>query len=207
MTKQYGFYVNTSTCSGCKTCQVSCQEHNNLPVDILWRRVFEYGGGSWVPEGTIYEPNGIFRYYVSISCQHCAEPQCVKVCPTTAMHKDENGIVSVDQAKCIGCRYCEWACPYGAPHFNNEIGKMSKCNMCEDLVEQGKRPACVDACPTRSLDFGEIGDLRKKYGNINGIEPLPTGDLTNPSLVIHPHKNAQLSGKGNGHLQNMPEEL
>lgn len=207
MTKQFAFYVDTSACCGCKVCQVACQDKNNLPAEILWRRVFEYGGGSWNKKGNIYVPNNTFRYYVSTACQHCQNPLCVNVCPTGAMHKDENGIVSVNAATCIGCRYCEWACPYGAPQFNEELGVMTKCNMCKDFVAEGKRPACVEACVTRCMDFGELKDLRAKYGNIDAIEPLPSGKITQPSLVITPHRHAQPAGSGTGKIENMPEEL
>ncbi len=108
---------------------------------------------------------------------HCQDPVCVNVCPTTAMSKDENGIVSVDADKCIGCRYCEWACPYGAPQFNEAAGVMTKCNMCQDLVAEGGNPACVDACPMRALEFGDIEELQAKYGTLDGIAPLPSGEI------------------------------
>ncbi|MBE3117566.1 MAG: dimethylsulfoxide reductase subunit B [Candidatus Atribacteria bacterium] len=207
MSKQLAFYVDTSKCTGCKTCQVACQDKNNLPAEILWRRVFTYGGGSWNKKGNIYVPNNIFRYYVSTACQHCQEPKCVEVCPTGAMHKDQNGIVSVNAETCIGCRYCEWACPYGAPQFNEELGVMTKCDMCKDYVAEGKRPACVDSCVTRCMDFGELEELRAKYGDIDAIEPLPSGKYTKPSLVLTPHRDAQPAGSGTGKIANMPEEL
>ena len=84
---------------------------------------------------------------------------------------------------------------------------MTKCNFCEDLVAQGKNPVCVDACPMRALEFGELSELRAKYGSQNAIEPLPPSNLTSPALVITPHKNAHASGKGTGQVFNLPEEL
>jgi anaerobic dimethyl sulfoxide reductase subunit B (iron-sulfur subunit) len=138
---------------------------------------------------------------------HCQNPACVQACPTGAMSKDENGIVSVNQDQCVGCRYCEWACPYGAPQFIEELGVMSKCNFCKDLVSQGEKPACVAACVMRALDFGEIDELRAKHGSQASIEPLPDSALTRPSVVITPHKHAQASGTGTGRILNLPEEL
>lgn len=207
MAKQKAFYFDSSTCIGCKACQTACVDKNDLPLGILWRRVFEYGGGAWIQRNGVSTPSNVFTYFVSTACQHCQDPACVHVCPTTAMHKREDGIVLVDASKCIGCRYCEWACPYGAPQFSQEKGVMTKCTFCEDLQTQGLNPACVDACVMRALDFGELEDLRKKYGDVNAIEPLPTADITQPSIVITPHRSAQLSGTGTGKIQSLPEEL
>ena len=207
MAKQLAFYIDTSVCTGCKTCQIACKDKNNLPTEISLRRVFQYGGGGWVPKEGTWIPNQVFGYTVSISCQHCQEAACVQVCPTTAMHKDENGIVSIDGDKCIGCRYCEWACPYGAPHFNEVTGTMTKCDMCQDLIAQGQNPACVDACPMRAIQYGELEQLQSQYGEVDAIEPLPSAEFTKPSLVITPHKHAQMSGAGTGHILNLAEEL
>ncbi|EHC48546.1 Anaerobic dimethyl sulfoxide reductase chain B, partial [Salmonella enterica subsp. enterica serovar Inverness str. R8-3668] len=111
--KQYGFYVDSSRCSGCKTCQVSCKDNKDLDVGPKLRRVYEYGGGSWVKEGESWH-HDTFTYYLSIACNHCDEPVCVSGCPTGAMHKrKEDGLVVVDDSVCVGCRYCEMRCPYG----------------------------------------------------------------------------------------------
>lgn len=109
MLKRPAFHIDIDICTGCKTCMVACMDKNDLPVNILFRRVTEYTGGEWVtnPDGTCEQ--NVFAYYVSISCNHCENPICIRSCPTTAMHKDENGIVSVDYDKCVGCRYCEWS--------------------------------------------------------------------------------------------------
>ncbi len=207
MAKQLAFYFDSSACIGCKACQIACQDKNDLPADIMWRRVFRYGGGNWIHTGLVAVPNNLFRYFVSISCQHCQDPACVTVCPTTAMSKDENGIVSIDPSQCIGCRYCEWACPYGAPHFDAAAGVMTKCNFCKDLLDAGGNPACVDACVMRALDFGELSDLQAKYGTLDAIEPLPSGEYTSPSLVITPHRNAEMVGEATGQIVNLPEEI
>ncbi len=207
MAKQLGFYLDQNYCTGCKACQTACKDKNDLPVGVTWRRVVEYTGGGWTTDANAgtFEPH-VFTYYTSISCNHCDDPICVKVCPTEAMHKGEDGIVSVDAGKCVGCRYCEWACPYSAPQFNPESGVMTKCNFCADYLAEGKDPACVAACPSRVLKFGEIDELRAQYGDTANIEPLPDPSITHPNLVLTPHRQAATTGTGTGHIAN-PEEI
>lgn len=207
MAKQLGFYIDSRACIKCKACQIACKDKNDLPVGLLWRRVFQYGGGNWVPSGDLLAPSNIYAYSISVSCMHCQNPLCVKACPTQAMHKRDDGVVLIDADKCIGCRYCEWACPYGAPQFNEEKGVMTKCDFCVDLQAKGENPACVDACVMRVLQFGELEELQARYGTQNAVEPLPLGNLTNPSFVLTPHKNAQASGTGSGWILNLPEEI
>ncbi|MZI95007.1 dimethylsulfoxide reductase subunit B [Vibrio sp. CAIM 722] len=188
--KQLGFYIDTSRCSGCKTCQVSCKDKNNIDVGRKYRRVYEYGGGTWEKQGNAWQ-NNTFAYYASISCNHCSNPTCVEGCPTGAMHKrDDNGVVLVNQDVCIGCRYCEMRCPYGAPQFDEEKGVISKCDFCLDRLEQGLNPVCVDSCPQRAIEFGDIDELRAKYGHEADIAPLPSSEFTHPNLVIKPHPKA-----------------
>ncbi len=205
MTGQLGFHIDQNYCTGCKACQIACIDKNNLPNGVRWRRVAEYTGGTYTegPDNT-YHPQ-IFTYYTSISCNHCQNPICVKVCPTKAMHKDNNGIVTIDREKCVGCRYCEWACPYGAPQYNADTGIMTKCNLCTDYLNQGKDPACVTACPSRVLHYGDLNQLHNQYGTTADIEPLPDPTITKPALVITPHRHAQKTGYGNGQLANAQE--
>lgn len=209
MTTQMAFYFDASACNGCKACMVACKSKNELPVGINWRHVTEYGGGSWVPDPEDPKrmaPNNIFAYAVSVACNHCQDPICVESCPTGAMTKRDDGLVVIDEARCIGCRYCEWACPYGAPQFDASAGVMTKCNFCEDVVAEGESPYCVAACPARALDFGELSELQAKYGDVAAIEPLPAADLTKPALVITPHRHAQMSGEGTGRILLRSEE-
>jgi anaerobic dimethyl sulfoxide reductase subunit B (iron-sulfur subunit) len=207
MAKQLAFYFDASACGDCKACQIACKDKNDLPVGILWRRVFQYGGGSWVKQENVLVPNNVFSYSVSTACMHCQEPVCRDVCPAAAITKRADGVVLIDEAKCIGCRYCQWACPYGAPQFNEEKGVMTKCTFCQDYLAEGKAPACVDACVTRAIRFGDLEELRAEFGNLDAIEPLPLSKYTKPSLVITPHKNSQVSGSGTGKILNLPEEL
>jgi anaerobic dimethyl sulfoxide reductase subunit B len=200
-----GFYFDASVCNGCKACNIACKDKHDLPVGVNWRRVVEYTGGSWSVAGNTATPN-VFSYYTSISCNHCENPVCTQVCPTTAMTQREDGTVFVDDDKCVGCRYCEWACPYSAPQFNAETGHMTKCDLCADYRDAGQDPACVAACPSRALDWGPIEELRAKYGSQNAFEPLPDPELTRPNLVIKPHRDAQPAGMGTGTIAN-PKEI
>jgi anaerobic dimethyl sulfoxide reductase subunit B len=208
MAKQFAFHFDSSACNGCKACAIACKSKNDLPVGINFRHVVEYGGGNWVPDprdNQFIVPNNVFVYSLSVACMHCENPACVNVCPTTAMHKREDGIVLVDGNKCIGCRYCEWACPYGAPQFDQSSGVMRKCDFCVDQIEQGGEPYCAAACVMRALEFGELDELRAKYGSEASIEPLPPAEITQPSIVITPHRNAQKSGQGTGRIIDLQE--
>lgn len=193
---QYGFYFDASKCTGCKTCMVACKDKNNLPVGMNFRRVTEFSGGNWRQDrATGAWHQDAFAYYLSISCNECSDPACVKVCPTKAHFKRaEDGLVLIDPKKCIGCGASLAACPYGAPQLDREARKMRKCDTCLDRREKGLNPVCVDACPQRALDFGPIDELRKKYGDCAAIAPLPDVSVTKPNLVIHPTKSAKKPG-------------
>ncbi|HYG59747.1 MAG TPA: DMSO/selenate family reductase complex B subunit [Symbiobacteriaceae bacterium] len=179
---QMGFYYDMTACIACKTCQVACNDKNDLKVGTLFRRVHTFEGGKF-PKPWVY--------HLSIACNHCAEPRCVQNCPTGALSKREkDGLVVHDKDACIGCRYCTWACPYGAPQFIEEAGRIGKCTGCADLVDRGQNPACVDACGMRVLEFGEVEALRQKYGDSPNLVVLPDPGITTPSLVIKPNLQA-----------------
>ncbi len=127
MTTQYGFFIDSSRCTGCKTCELACKDYKDLTPDVSFRRIYEYAGGDWQEDNGVWHQN-VFAYYLSISCNHCEDPACTKVCPSGAMHKREDGFVVVDEDVCIGCRYCHMACPYGAPQYNAAKGHMTKCD-------------------------------------------------------------------------------
>ncbi len=198
------FYFDSRNCSGCKTCQVACKDKNDLALGTLWRRVYEVTGGEWEQKGNTWVPN-IYAYNISLSCNHCEDPICLKNCPTQAIQKREDGIVTINQNICIGCKYCSWVCPYGAPQYNEEKGVMGKCDLCADYIDEGKNPSCVDACPTRSFDFGTYSDLVKKYGEKEHVYPLPNPEITKPSIVIKPHKDAHMAKELNPEVVNMEE--
>ncbi|MFP4469034.1 MAG: DMSO/selenate family reductase complex B subunit [Bacteroidales bacterium] len=189
MSQQLAFYFDADACSGCKTCQIACKDKNDLPLGVLWRRVYEVTGGDWQRKGAAWAHN-LYAYNVSLACNHCKEPVCLKSCPAKAIVKRSDGIVLIDETKCMGCRYCEWVCPYGSPQFNTEKGVMTKCNLCVDYVEKGRNPSCVDSCPMRAMDFGNYDDLVEKYGDKDDIYPLPNRHHTDPSILLHPHRSA-----------------
>ena len=194
--KQYGFYFDSERCTGCKTCELACKDYKDLGTDVNFRRIYEYTGGNWsqLADGCWHQD--VFAYYMSISCNHCSAPACTKVCPTGAMHKNEDGFVIVNEEICIGCRYCHMACPYDAPQYDG----------CYSRVKAGQKPICVDACPLRALDFAPIDELRVKYGDQASIAPLPPADITYPNLVVKPNKNSRPSGDTSGFLGN-PREV
>ncbi|NJB67566.1 anaerobic dimethyl sulfoxide reductase subunit B (iron-sulfur subunit) [Desulfobaculum xiamenense] len=198
MLKRPAFHVDMQACTGCRTCVMACIDRNDLPEGILYRRVVEYSGGtcSRNADGTFAQD--VFAYHLSIACNHCQNPICVRSCPTGAMRKDEHGIVSVDAKLCVGCRYCEWGCPYCAPQFDAKAGRMTKCDLCRDLLEQGQPPACVSACPNRALHFGEYEDLASMFGEFEVVAPLPDRAITQPNLLVTPARNARPSGSRSG---------
>lgn len=204
MAKQYAFYFNASACTGCKACQIACKDDNNLEVGIRWRRVAAVERGEWTRDGNVWQQN-ILSYNVSVSCNHCQNALCTTVCPTGAMEKREDGIVLLNQDACIGCRYCEWTCPYGAPQFDAAVGKMSKCDFCVENVDAGKAPACVAACPMRALDFGDLEELQAKYGTVDSVYPLPEGSVTQPAIVITPTSKATTANALDARIGNLEE--
>ncbi|QWA10532.1 dimethylsulfoxide reductase subunit B [Sodalis ligni] len=205
MSTQYGFYIDSSRCTGCKTCELACKDYKNLGPNVSFRRIYEYTGGSWQQDGYGYHQD-VFAYYLSIACNHCEDPACVKVCPSGAMHKGDDGFVVVNEDICIGCRYCHMACPYGAPQFNAEKGHMTKCDGCHERVAVGQKPVCVESCPLRALDLAPIGDLRDKYGDLAAVAPLPDPMFTQPNLVIKPNAGSRPLGDTTGYLAN-PKEV
>jgi len=190
MAQQVGFFIEQNRCMGCKACQAACKDKHDLEVGQLWRRVTEIEGGNYFEDGAAIHPN-IYAFWTSLGCNHCADPACVKNCPTGAMYKrSEDGIVLHDDQKCIGCKMCMWSCPYGAPQYNPLKGKVGKCDYCIDYVQKGKDPACVSACPVRALHAGKLTELQAKHGTKAQTKGMPSPDITHPSIVIMPHKDA-----------------
>lgn len=190
MSKQIAFYVEQKHCTGCGTCQIACKDKHNLPQGQSFRQVRAYEGGSFAVASNVVQHN-IYAYWVTVSCNHCMNAVCVTVCPNGAIKKrGEDGLVLINEERCTGCRRCQTACPYQAPQFDAVKGKMKKCDFCQELLRKGKAPACISACPMRVLGYGELGELREKYGNTNWVKGLPTTTKLEPAWVLVPHRDA-----------------
>lgn len=142
--EQYRFHFDATRCVGCRCCEVACNEQNNNPADVKWRRVGEMEGGTF--------PESLLLIH-SMSCNHCIEPACLIGCPTESYIKFDNGIVFHDDDACIGCQYCTWNCPYGAPVYHASRGIVTKCHMCHERLDEGQSPACVQACPAGAIEI------------------------------------------------------
>jgi len=199
----YAFTFDESSCTGCKACQAACKDKNNLPLGVLWRRVYEVSGGKWTQTGEAWTST-VFAYNLSIACNHCVHPKCAGVCPVDAYEVRSDGIVLINTKKCIGCGYCAWACPYDAPQVDKPAGYMTKCNLCYDNLDVGLPPACVAACPLRCLELVESSYLGIEEKGLvlwstPGAEhpfPLPKLSRTEPHLVIKPHPAGKQVGEG-----------
>lgn len=201
---QLAFYFDSSACSGCKACQVACKDKHALPLGVLWRRVYEVAGGGWTRRGEAWLAT-VYAYNVSLACNHCERPICVEVCPAKAINKRDDGIVLIETTKCMGCRYCSWACPYGAPQYDEAQGKMTKCTFCVDNIDAGLPPTCVAACPMRALDYGTRKELESRHGTGKTVYPLPAAELTEPSLIVEPHAAASRAANEPAEIGNREE--
>jgi anaerobic dimethyl sulfoxide reductase subunit B (iron-sulfur subunit) len=203
---QHGFYFDTSRCTGCKTCELACKDYNDLGPEITYRRVYDYEGGSWAQDGQGAWTQDAFVYHLSLSCNHCNAPICVFVCPTGAMHKEANGIVRVNRQVCVGCGYCQLACPYGAPHVSAVTHQSAKCDGCYERTMANKKPICVEACPLRALDFDDMEALHGKYQGLISIAPMPDPSHTLPNIIIKPSPATREVGDTEGFIAN-PKEV
>lgn len=197
----YGMLIDAATCAGCNACTMACKYQNATPHGMYWCKVLMGEYGAYPNSGQTVLP---------ISCQHCTNAPCVRACPTGASHYDENGNVQVDYDKCIGCRNCMAACPYDArssnwadpaehPYYEgfeqtpyeqlraseHQQGVVEKCVMCHGRTAEGKDPACVQTCITKSRWFGDLDDpdseICKKIAEL-GARPLMPEYGTCPSV-------------------------
>ncbi len=173
--KQHGFFFNADNCIACHACEAACSEKNDNPAHIAFRSVGFVEGGTY--------PN-YQRLNISMACNHCDNPVCLKGCPTRAYTKfAEYGAVLQDPDICFGCGYCTWVCPYNAPQLDPIKGQVSKCNMCVDRLEVGLKPACVSACLGKALDFGVIENIPEGRSQAKAEIPgFPRTDITHPNV-------------------------
>jgi formate dehydrogenase iron-sulfur subunit len=177
-----GFFTDTSVCIGCKACEVACKEWNAVPEDGLvltgmsydntaslsastWRHVAFIEQIGRRPADTGGQPDGAdgVRWLMSSDvCKHCTEAACLDVCPTGALMRTEFGTVVVQDDVCNGCGYCVPACPFGVIGRRESDGGAHKCTLCYDRIGDGLTPACAKACPTESIQYGPLDELRER---------------------------------------------
>lgn len=171
---RYGMVIDLKRCINCRACSIACKIENFIPPGIFWSDVLTIESGKY--------PN-VKKIFIPKLCMHCDDPLCVKVCPTGASYKREDGVVLIDQDKCCGCRYCVVACPYQARFVNekvikyftsevtpyemigaplHKVGVVEKCNLCIEKVEKGEEPACVKTCQAKARYFGDLDDPQSK---------------------------------------------
>jgi len=199
---RYGMVIDLKRCIGCYGCQIFCKAENATPPGILWSRVLFYESGHY--------PN-VKKMRIPLLCMHCKEPACVDVCPTGASTRRPDGIVTVDSTKCLGCKSCVIACPYGARFFYSEekeyfpgqrltpyervgyqrhrTGVVEKCDFCLSRIQQGLEPACVVSCMAKARYFGDLDDPNSQVSqlirNYNGFQMHPELG-TDPSVYYLP---------------------
>ena len=151
---QYAIITDLNRCVGCLACTVACKAVNNVPVGAFWIKTLRVGPNPI--EGGRGDWPDVEMYFLPIQCQHCADPECVKVCPTGASHKAADGTVQIDKSKCIGCQFCAMSCPYNVRYLNEEERVVEKCTLCEQKIAQGELPQCVAQCGSRARFFGDL---------------------------------------------------
>lgn len=182
MTK-LGMVIDLDRCIGCQTCANACKVQNNVPMGMLWNRVLTEGSEEIDGVSGVY-PH-VKKKYIPVSCQHCENAPCVKVCPVGATYKADDGTVQIDYDRCIGCRYCMAACPYNVRVFNwteavrhpgfnygdskvpvRKVGVVEKCTMCKERTSEGLDPMCVVCCPAEARTFGDLDDPNSEVSRL-----------------------------------------
>lgn len=180
--RQIGFFVDATRCIACRTCEVACKDFNDAAVGRRIRKLRTFEGGDFP---------AVFAYNISMSCNHCEAPLCVRGCPAGAYTKRErDGIVVHDARRCIGCRYCTCLCPYGAPQYDPREGRVRKCNLCVEELDNGNSPVCVTSCPMRAIEIGPLDEIAARPGATIAIAGLPSAALTGPATRYKVRKEA-----------------
>ncbi len=168
--KRLGMVIDLKKCIGCHTCTLACKVDHGTPPGVFWNLVIDQEVGAYP---------SVKRQFIPRLCMHCENAPCVVVCPTGASYKRDDGLVLIEEKKCLGCKQCLLACPYGARYLNQskggyfpagwtpaeevlyrgwEFGVVEKCNLCVDTIAKGEDTACVRACPLRARIFGDLND-------------------------------------------------
>ena len=171
MGKRYAFLVDTSLCIGCNACENACKNYYQQEASVHWRKVY------YMQEKDLPQPLGVG---VSLACNHCDAPACLKACPAGAYSKDQHGLVRHDNDRCIGCKLCTMACPYNVPCYDKNLGKVTKCEMCADRLAKGEEPVCVASCPMGAIRVIDLNDPENaQYADT--LPGLPPVNMTKPA--------------------------
>lgn len=182
-----GFLLDLERCVGCGACVLACRIENDLPEGVSWRRILPFN----IPRNPIGP-----TFHLTLACHHCEDPPCVRGCPSGALQKRPDGVVLLEEALCLGCRYCEMACPFGAPSYDADRSIMTKCHLCAPRQDEGRHPACVTACPTRALRFfpGE-GGWPASFGPPEKIPGFLDPGGAKPNMAMAPPRSGVRDGR------------
>jgi molybdopterin-containing oxidoreductase family iron-sulfur binding subunit len=196
---KYGMVINLKRCVGCNACTIACKQQKGTPPGVFYSYVHISETGKYPKARQVALP---------LLCNHCDDPACANVCPVGATQKQPNGIVTVDPGKCIGCRYCMAACPFDIRQFvpsngkgyypdkgltpyeqamaaQHQAGTVEKCNFCQERLDQGMPPACVQTCPAHARFFGDLDDPNSEVSQLivaNNAQPLKPEAGTQPNV-------------------------
>ena len=174
--------VNLDRCTGCYSCEITCKMENDIALGEHWNKMLQRGPFGDYPNMT--------RYPLPTMCQQCADAPCVHVCPTGASYRDGNNVVLIDREKCIGCKYCMMACPYGVRDWNKASKTVEKCTLCGHLTANGELPACVKSCSAGARFYGDLddpnSDVSKELAKYDAadIHELPNLSPRNPDPLV-----------------------